>query len=55
MEKEYRVTFVFTETVVTRPVITHHTDENAIADLAIAEVFEETGMNVSGASWQVDW
>lgn len=54
MEREYLVTFVFSTVVVTTTVITGLDDEEMIAETAIREIMEETGLDLNSASWEVE-
>jgi hypothetical protein len=54
MDYEYEVTFVYPYTVVRRTIWTPETDEDKVLDIAITEIANETGLDVSGADAMVE-
>ena len=54
MDFEYDVTFVYPYTTVRRIIWTPETDEDKVLDIAIREIANETGLDVSGADAMVE-
>ena len=54
MDYAYEVTFVYTYTTVRRTIWTPETDEDKVLDIAIREIENETGLDVSGADAMVE-